>query len=106
MFFKVKDKKIVLENNVVIYPSYYFCKPQDNKENYAIHHFDGSWLDPYVRKNKFSFGKYTLVTIKANNIAFKNSIKLDEKKLIKENEHIVFKFRKSKRKTTYLIKRK
>ena len=29
----------------IIYPSYYFCTPENNKENYAIHHFNGSWIE-------------------------------------------------------------
>lgn len=35
---------ITLEKKSIIYPYWYFCKPEDNKENYAIHHFAGSWV--------------------------------------------------------------
>lgn len=35
---------INLSNDGVIYPYCYFCQPEENKVNYAIHHFAGSWL--------------------------------------------------------------
>ena len=34
------------------------------KENFAIHHFNGSWLDSYHRKNLFSIGKYCISRLK------------------------------------------
>jgi len=42
-----------LEENVIIYPSYYFCVPEENKPNYSIHHFSGSWLEKPVLKYSF-----------------------------------------------------
>ena len=103
---KISDKQIVLEDNFVIYPSHYFCKPQAGKVNYAIHHFDGSWLDPYIRKNKFCWGKFALVCIKANSTAFKKSLEPDFQSLLQKDERIILQIRKSKRKMLYLIKRK
>lgn len=55
---------IRLTENAVIYPSYYFSTPETGKNNYAIHHFDGSWIEPYARKIIFSFGKYKVVRFK------------------------------------------
>ena len=50
-----------LREDVLIFPYWFFCTSENDKENYAIHHFNGSWLDPYVRKCKLSLGKYKLV---------------------------------------------
>lgn len=44
------DRKLELAPGVVVYPYYYFCYPNDKKNNYAIHHFEGSWLPPISRK--------------------------------------------------------
>ena len=38
-----KNELQELENGIKIYPSYYFCLAP--VPNFAIHHFDGSWLD-------------------------------------------------------------
>ena len=53
-----------LDNNVIIYPSYFFCTPENWKENYSIHHFNGSWVDGYNRKNFFKFFKFRIVKYK------------------------------------------
>ena len=58
------DNTTVLEDKIVIFPYYFFFTPENNKENYAIHHFNGSWIDPYVRKNLFIIGDYKLVRYK------------------------------------------
>lgn len=57
--------KVILQENSVIYPYYYFCKKEEkHSENYAIHHFDGSWIDSYSRKNLIKFGNYKIVKFK------------------------------------------
>ncbi len=101
----IKDKRITLENNVVIYPSHYFCIPQSDKENFAIHHFDGSWLEHYVRKTKLTIGKYALISIKTNSIVYKKGLKPNQESMIKSNERVIFKMKKSKNKTLFLIKK-
>lgn len=53
-----------LGNEGTIFPSFYFCTPESGKENYSIHHFNGSWLDPYARKELIRIGKYKLVRFK------------------------------------------
>ncbi len=50
--------------NCVIYPYYYFCIREEGKENFAVHHFNGSWLDSYNRKNILKIGKYTIAKLK------------------------------------------
>ena len=53
-----------LTEGSLIYPSYYFCTPESSKDNYSIHHFNGSWLDGYSRKNKLRFLDFSLVRFK------------------------------------------
>ena len=57
-------KETVLEDGHIIYPYYFFCVPVNNKENYSIHHFNGSWIDPYHRKCKLNIGNYKVVRFK------------------------------------------
>ena len=40
----------------VIEPAWFFCTPVAGKENYSIHHFNGSWLDGWNRKTKIKIG--------------------------------------------------
>ena len=65
-------KQIKLGMDGVIEPWWFFCTPCEGKENYSIHHFNGSWVDGYNRKTKCKFGKYSLVRFrkifKTNNI--------------------------------------
>ena len=53
------DEILEFEKGHFIYPSFYFCAPIEGKEDYSIHHFLGSWLEPYTRKTvvEFSFSK-------------------------------------------------
>lgn len=46
---------ITLDENCVIYPWWYFCIPSKRKPNWAIHHFDGSWVEGWDRKEKKQF---------------------------------------------------
>ena len=57
-----KNKK--LTKTEIIYPVHFFCKPKIGFDNFAVHHFDASWFDYWVRKDKFKIGKYSLVSIK------------------------------------------
>lgn len=57
-------KKLELSENCIIYPYHYFCVNDYNKENYAIHHFNGSWVDSYRRKNLLRLGRFTIVRLK------------------------------------------
>ena len=57
-------KTIELCKNCMIYPYYYFCTPEDGKENFAIHNFNGSWFDGYERKELLQLGKYKLLCLK------------------------------------------
>lgn len=53
-----------LTQDAVIFPWWYFCTPEAEKENYTIHHFNGSWVDAWGRKLKLKFGSYKLVRFK------------------------------------------
>lgn len=54
----------ILADGYIIYPSYFFCTPENDNSSYSIHHFNGSWLDSYDRKNLLSFMRYKLVRFK------------------------------------------
>lgn len=56
----------ILEEKAAIFPINFFCTPDYNKENYAIHHFSGSWLGSYSRRKKIGIGKYKIVRFKKN----------------------------------------
>ncbi len=55
---------IKLNEDGVIYPSWFFCTPVENKPNYSIHLFNGSWLDGWNRKNKLKIGRFSIVRFK------------------------------------------
>ncbi len=56
-----------LNQNSIIYPSTHFCTPSAESLNFSIHHFNGSWLDGYARRNKLSFfGKYIIARFRKN----------------------------------------
>ena len=57
-------KTIELCKNCMIYPYYYFCTPEEGKENFSIHHFNASWLDNYDRKKLFRLGNFRISRIK------------------------------------------
>lgn len=58
------EKTLKLKDGCIIYPYYYFCQKKEAHENYAIHHYQGSWLDSYKRKVIFKIGKYKLAKMK------------------------------------------
>lgn len=82
----------------IIMPSWYFCRPVEGKENYAIHHFNGSWLDGWNRKTKIKIGKLSLVrfrkVFKTNTIPMAN------------NESIIMKIKTAKKCFYALVWRK
>lgn len=74
-----------------IYPSYYFCTPELNKENYSIHHFNGSWLDTpekrsYFRKLCLKISRLKLVIFIKRTGAETDNVPLED------NEIIVFSY--------------
>ncbi|CDH04386.1 glycosyl transferase [Xenorhabdus bovienii] len=88
-----------LTHNSCIFPFYYFCTPEYGKTNYAIHHFNGSWLPSHSRKNKLSiFGK----------IIFARLIKIREKGDLPmlDGEKIIFKIKISSQKYYCVILKK
>ncbi|WP_246415088.1 glycosyltransferase family 32 protein [Frischella japonica] len=88
--------QVQLMNNAIIFPSYYFCMPEINKNNYAIHHFMGSWLPDYARRDKLTFFKKIILT------RFSKRRDSDDYGL-KKNEKLLFKFKISSRKEFALI---
>ena len=57
----IADEKLELDEKSIIYPVYYFCIKKEGKINYSIHHYNGSWVDGYSRKNIFNFGRSKIV---------------------------------------------
>ena len=49
-----KDSTLKLSDKEIIFPSYYFCAREENKMNFSIHHFSGSWLPSHSRKDKIN----------------------------------------------------
>lgn len=88
-----------LADNIVLYPSYYFCTPDKGKINYAIHLFNGSWVDGFSRKLKFVLGNYSLIRFKREHYR-NNTMPLSL------NEKILFSVKVSSKKTYSLIKKK
>ena len=62
-----EDDLVELSDNSVIYPANYFCRPVAGKDNYGIHHFSGSWLPRYSRKEWVKVKNYRLISIKEKN---------------------------------------
>lgn len=69
-----KDEIQNLQDGICIYPSNYFCLNID--KNYAVHHFEGSWLEP----NNYNFNSNLLRTYYKNKY-----LNYFEKKLILDN---------------------
>ncbi|MCW7549783.1 glycosyltransferase [Photorhabdus sp. APURE] len=89
-------KETYLTNNSIIYPSNYFCTPEPNMTNFAIHHFNGSWLPSHSRKDKLKI---------FNKIILSRFIKLRDtgEPQITSKEKIVFNLPVSKTKKYVLI---
>lgn len=92
-------KTLELKKGSMIYPYYYFCKKTEGKPNYAIHHFYGSWLDDFSRKNLIKIGPYTISKFKKRKNAQSDKFKLFGK------EKLIWKYSLSKNKYLTLIKK-
>lgn len=79
------NNEYILDSDSKIYPSYYFCTPKDNMKNYSIHHFNGSWINSYSRKQIFCFKNYKFIRFHKRKTAKDNILP------IIENEKIIFK---------------
>lgn len=75
------DETFLLRENSIIYPVYYFCLKKEGKINYSIHHYCGSWVDGYSRKNILSIGKNKLVRFRR-----RKNINNEEFPLLKNEE--------------------
>lgn len=92
-------EKTFLEPNSIIFPYTFFCKKENNSVNYAIHHFNGSWMPSYTRRDKIKIGKKHLIS------RFRKEKEGDDYP-INQNEEIVFKIQISENKLLCLIKKK
>ncbi len=55
------SRMLSITSRIVIFPSFYFCTPEANKVNYAIHHFDGSWHTGFLRNCILKFGRIKIL---------------------------------------------
>lgn len=62
------DQIYQLTEDAFIYPSHYFCTPEPGKENFSIHHFNGSWFEEYSRKLLVYLAGYQLLRLKRNKV--------------------------------------
>lgn len=75
-----------------IYPSFYFCTPQQGKPNYSIHHFNGSWLPNYSRKLLIEIKSEVMRVLNFKILAY-HRIKSDSSNFpISEAEQLLLKF--------------
>lgn len=87
---------INLNDQSKIYPFDVFSNPSD--QSYTIHHFVGSWVEPYARKTVISLWGYRIVRFKK-----RPQIKGDELTLLK-NEELIKIVKLSPRKKIALIR--
>ena len=78
-------KKLELEEGYVIFPSSYFCSPEEGNINYGIHHFVASWWPTSRRRTIAQFGQFQLVRFLKTAEIKKNWIEL------RSNERILIK---------------
>lgn len=58
-----EQSTVFLDEGRILYPSHFFCKPEAQLENYAIHHFEGSWLSEKTRKRLHNTTNKTIFKI-------------------------------------------
>ncbi|WP_052958075.1 glycosyltransferase [Aquamicrobium sp. LC103] len=81
---------LTLAEGCTVFPSFFFCTPEDGRENFAIHHFNGSWIGNYSRKLTISlFGHRLSLVKKKRETSFDN--------LVGDRERLVFSKRLSPR---------
>lgn len=82
--------RIDLEPGHAIYPAFFFCAPEAGKPNFAIHHFSGSWVESFSRRNIFSLLGFSLVAMKRKDF-HRHGLP------IRGNERLLFMLRLSRR---------
>lgn len=55
------EEVVFLCEGSAIFPYYFFCTPKEGFENYAVHHFNGSWVPPGKRKTLGVLRNYALL---------------------------------------------
>lgn len=94
-----KDSTLKLSNTEIIFPSHYFCISEEDKVNFSIHHFSGSWLPSHSRKDKINI---------FNKIILSRFIKMSNfgEMPLQDDERIVFRMKLSKNKKYIILFRK
>jgi hypothetical protein len=59
-----QDQQLLIDEESVIYPSWYFCTPKPGKPNFSVHHFSGSWVDKIRRKRILSLWGLSIYALK------------------------------------------
>lgn len=57
------DCRVELMPGCLIFPSHFFCTPQEGKENFAIHHFNGSWKNGWKKTPLLTLGRYQIIKL-------------------------------------------
>ncbi len=89
---------IYLKEKEIIFPSNYFCHQIENKTNYSIHHFSGSWLLSHARKDKLNILNRLIVT------RFKKKSDKGEPPIL-SNEKLLFSVKLTEKKSYLLLLR-
>ncbi len=70
---KDENSTLILDKDKIIFPCHFFCKKIHGLENFAIHHFNGSWL-PLKNKTYFKliykFSNLEIIKSKSEKDAF------------------------------------
>ena len=59
--YKGGEHTVFLDKTSAIFPYYFFCTPKAGAENFAVHHFNGSWAPPVKRKFIGAIGNWHLL---------------------------------------------
>lgn len=99
---KSEYSRLVLDKDRIIFPCHFFSKKIQTLENYAIHHFNGSWVPPRNRtyfRSIFKFSKIEIIKSKSEKDAHFPP-KLDP------SLKILFSFTYKKRRRIYIVIRR
>ena len=79
-------KLFTLDKKCHIYPYFYFCSPDPDENNFAIHHFEGSWIEPVRRKDLLSISKLRFVKF-----LYKRNLDIESQKIhLSKDEKLIY----------------
>ncbi len=99
-----EQSTVFLDEGKILYPSHFFCKPEAKLENYAIHHFEGSWLPEETRQRLHNTINRTI--FKIHRIEIRKSISgpfAPYPPIFNDAAKIILAFEYKKRRRIYLL---